>query len=139
MKLSEILASRPIRVQNDVYELAAHVTEIDWYGINTDAIAASGELELRYHIESCPDGIRCRDIFSVWLHDEPVLICFDGGRDGRDDRHTYFLSKNSYITLMMFLLNFSGSDGWIRATPLSHEVDTFYGQPLTSDEFIYTD
>jgi hypothetical protein len=92
-------------------------------------------LTVKYYIHSCFDGERGLSLYSVWLDNQPFMLCQDAGRGNQDYNTQYITDREVYQQALNYLLTLTPTQEEPVIYPPEKNIadlDQYYGW-LTAD------
>jgi hypothetical protein len=140
MSPEELLAREPDSVSNSLeYLVLINHSHIPESGLENWDVRdlSSDRLEVKVYKHYDFDYRRFWRLSSVWLDNEPVMICCNAGREGDDHHQRYLLDKDKYRELVILAKTLAAQrlelDKDIKEVPLTQslpKMTDFYGNKL---------
>jgi len=108
MKPAELYALEPISTTHDLYQMERHSEALQSNALDWPKWENGDQrITLKYYADYSSDGERVWEVFSVWLDEQPVMICQEAGRGGNDDYSRFITNRKLFDKMEEYIRSFT--------------------------------
>lgn len=133
LTIRELLDAPVTEKTHDVGRVLEYFDAVDEYSFNWEQAEKTGMARVDYYLDVCFDGRRGMTLGCIYFEGEPVLVFQQAGRENRDYKAHWIISRERKRAMTHWLMEFVEDPDWENETSLDEkipELSYFYGNSI---------